>query len=567
VSISKGVNFTLNAQNNGAAAMRGFQNGLAAVDKQARALNTSNTSMMRGMSANRRAFQQIGFQVTDFSVQIAGGQSAMLAFIQQGGQVLQFFGMWGAVMAGFLSVFGTLAYIFVKTGHSIGELRSALGVLPIEMEALRAIAAAVRDAFIDMANVLINNLDRIIIYAGVLVAFFAGRWVMAMLAAATSVGSLSAALVFLRGAIMRTGFGVIIIAIGELVYRFMQLVDAVGGFGTALGMIKDVALEVFDRIVLSMGLLPAAMSAAANNMAAFFIGKLQDMVYAFMDFTDGVAQGLNELFGTSLQGADLTQLSGDLDQVRLDFKSAGIAAENSYGAMMRGVRAPLASVKALSDAIAKVKDGSIDVRDLWGGADAADAGGGKGGGGDKTAKVKEEVDKIKKMYEDLSSSISSTMQQGFKSVLKGTMSVTDYLSDVLDKIADQIFDILMTPVFNKISGGIAGGIMRAIGMPSFAGGGGTGNGSRSGGLDGQGGFMALLHPQETVVDHAMGQSTRGGSGSTVEIIVRESPSFASSVETIARDSSVKITRAGIQEYDTKQLATSMMRVQSSPRMR
>jgi Prophage tail length tape measure protein len=545
---------------------KGYAEALRRLQTAAVASGATNTSMMRGMSANRRAFQQIGFQVTDFSVQIAGGQSAMLAFIQQGGQVLQFFGLWGAVMAGFLSVFGTLAYIFVKTGHSIGELRSALGVLPIEMEALRAIAAAVRDAFIDMANVLINNLDRIIIYAGVLVAFFAGRWVMAMLAAATGVGSLSAALVFLRGAIMRTGFGVIIIAIGELVYRFMQLVDAVGGFGTALGMIKDVALEVFDRIVLSMGLLPAAMSAAANNMAAFFIGKLQDMVYAFMDFTDGVAQGLNELFGTSLQGADLTQLSGDLDQVRLDFKSAGIAAENSYGAMMSGVRAPLASVKALSDAIAKVKDGSIDVRDLWGGATADEDGKGKGGGS-QVDKVKEEVDKIKKMYEDLSSSISSTMQQGFKSVLKGTMSVTDYLSDVLDKIADQIFDILMTPVFNKISGGIAGGIMRAIGMPSFAGGGGTGNGSRSGGLDGQGGFMALLHPQETVVDHAMGQSMRGGSGGTVEIIVRESPSFASSVETIARDSSVKITRAGIQEYDTKQLATSMMRVQSSPRMR
>jgi hypothetical protein len=43
---------------------------------------------------------------------------------------------------------------------------------------------------------------------------------------------------------------------------------------------------------------------------------------------------------------------------------------------------------------------------------------------------------------------------------------------------------------------------------SFAGGGYTGGGSRSGGLDGQGGFMAMLHPQETVIDHARG----GGSG-------------------------------------------------------
>jgi hypothetical protein len=36
---------------------------------------------------------------------------------------------------------------------------------------------------------------------------------------------------------------------------------------------------------------------------------------------------------------------------------------------------------------------------------------------------------------------------------------------------------------------------------SFAGGGYTGSGSRTGGLDGRGGFPAILHPNETVIDH------------------------------------------------------------------
>jgi TP901 family phage tail tape measure protein/lambda family phage tail tape measure protein len=44
----------------------------------------------------------------------------------------------------------------------------------------------------------------------------------------------------------------------------------------------------------------------------------------------------------------------------------------------------------------------------------------------------------------------------------------------------------------------------------FAGGGYTGNAPRSGGLDGQGGFLAMLHPRETVVDHHRGQSTAAG---------------------------------------------------------
>ena len=47
-------------------------------------------------------------------------------------------------------------------------------------------------------------------------------------------------------------------------------------------------------------------------------------------------------------------------------------------------------------------------------------------------------------------------------------------------------------------------------MGDFDGGGYTGNGPRSGGLDGKGGFMAMLHPRETVVDH-----TKGGSSGVV----------------------------------------------------
>lgn len=50
----------------------------------------------------------------------------------------------------------------------------------------------------------------------------------------------------------------------------------------------------------------------------------------------------------------------------------------------------------------------------------------------------------------------------------------------------------------------------AVGM-SFDGGGYTGSGPRSGGLDGKGGFLAMMHPQETVIDHTK-QRGNGGSG-------------------------------------------------------
>lgn len=60
---------------------------------------------------------------------------------------------------------------------------------------------------------------------------------------------------------------------------------------------------------------------------------------------------------------------------------------------------------------------------------------------------------------------------------------------------------------------MAGGVIAAglgqvaqIKAQSFDGGGFTGSGGRSGGMDGKGGFHAILHPNETVIDHTKGQS-------------------------------------------------------------
>jgi uncharacterized protein Yka (UPF0111/DUF47 family) len=45
--------------------------------------------------------------------------------------------------------------------------------------------------------------------------------------------------------------------------------------------------------------------------------------------------------------------------------------------------------------------------------------------------------------------------------------------------------------------------------PSFEGGGFTGYGARTGGIDQKGGFPAILHPNETIVDHTKGQQSQG----------------------------------------------------------
>jgi len=54
-------------------------------------------------------------------------------------------------------------------------------------------------------------------------------------------------------------------------------------------------------------------------------------------------------------------------------------------------------------------------------------------------------------------------------------------------------------------------INAADAIQDFDGGGYTGMGIRAGGIDGKGGFPAILHPNETVIDHTKGQ----GMGATV----------------------------------------------------
>ena len=83
---------------------------------------------------------------------------------------------------------------------------------------------------------------------------------------------------------------------------------------------------------------------------------------------------------------------------------------------------------------------------------------------------------------------------------------------------------------------MAGGVIAAgmgqvaqIKSQSFEGGGFTGNGARSGGLDGKGGFPAMLHPNESVIDHTKGQAggitiinnvDASGSGADVDMKIR-----------------------------------------------
>jgi hypothetical protein len=101
------------------------------------------------------------------------------------------------------------------------------------------------------------------------------------------------------------------------------------------------------------------------------------------------------------------------------------------------------------------------------------------------------------------------LRDAFSSTFNDLFTQGMKFGDLLKKLAFDAINIqFLTPAAQKAGSAVSTAFTALFN--SFDGGGYTGAGSRSGGLDGKGGFMAMLHPNETVLDHTRGQGMGGG---------------------------------------------------------
>lgn len=203
----------------------------------------------------------------------------------------------------------------VLDGDALAALRRtevALGTVSLVFEGLRnRIAVAVAPSLEALALVFValasdggilrraiaglgENLGRLTTYAGTFAAVMAGRWVAGLALAALSVRGLATALVVLRGVLIRTGIGALIVGAGELVYQFTRLVSGAGGFGEAMSLLKDLASEVWGRMGLALDAALARMAAGWEGLKASALTALDGAltgVASFGDRTAAVFQG------------------------------------------------------------------------------------------------------------------------------------------------------------------------------------------------------------------------------------------------------------------------------------
>ncbi|MFU8899456.1 MAG: phage tail tape measure C-terminal domain-containing protein [Roseinatronobacter sp.] len=137
-------------------------------------------------------------------------------------------------------------------------------------------------------QLIFDNLGRLASIALAFAGFMAGRFVAGMVAAALSVRGLATALVFLRGAIIRTGIGALIVGAGELIYWFGQLVQSTGGFSEALTMLADVAREVWSRMGLGLQGLNLVAQASWLRFKALAAEALDATLQTVVAFANSV---------------------------------------------------------------------------------------------------------------------------------------------------------------------------------------------------------------------------------------------------------------------------------------
>jgi len=205
-------------------------------------------------------------------------------------------------------------------------------------------------------------------------ASFAGvlgiRLVASLTAAALGVGKLALSMKVLRAAIIRTGIGALIVGAGELIYWFGRLVKGAGGFGEALRLLKNVAVEVWTRIGDSAWSIVLRMRAVGNRLKATWfdaLAAMQDKWARFLKTISGALFRIPGMDGLAMDigyeaafaGQAVDQLRRTAEEFRYYAGNLGDQADILAGNITR----PLESMTALRDAMKGAGDDGAQALD------------------------------------------------------------------------------------------------------------------------------------------------------------------------------------------------------------
>ena len=178
--------------------------------------------------------------------------------------------------------------VIPQIAPALGAVADALAGLLLEASKHPAVFTAVASAFLAVKSGVLPLLQ---LFGGTLKDGFDLITGGASKLATFLRGGLSAGLklvrsglISLRGALLSTGIGVVIVLAGVLLSKFLTLVKGAGSVSNAFALLGNVAKEIWQRIALGAQLMGKLLSVAWNETLAFLFGGLDKGLRAAMKF-------------------------------------------------------------------------------------------------------------------------------------------------------------------------------------------------------------------------------------------------------------------------------------------
>ena len=456
---------------------------MARTAKQGRALNNQMRLIRGGVG-------QLGHQFQDIAVQFQGGQSPFLILGQQGSQIVSLMGPHGAMVGAFVAIGAAIAGSMLPNLFGATE---ALSALEKEGESLV-------DRFDELDGVLkadairrnaqeIANLDEVISDAQKEMAELADKYMLVNAVSKKVTGSEK------RLAEGLTELAVRIELASEAKGKLQKKTDGTSDATENLIKKLEKEAEALGKTKSELIFLDEAYKGALPTDQK----RIEIAAQKIKAYEDELAAQKELAKETAKSNAEEAKAASSLEGLQKSLLSRSEAIDYAYGKELAIIQAAL-DKKIILEAEASKMIEQINAK--------------------RTQKTQDE---------QIAGAAAMTQKMGEALGEQTALGKAAFAAQKALAVAQILVDTERAAIAAGAQasglGGIAGFFASAAGIrtvgyasaamvasqaaASFEGGGFTGSGSRSGGVDGKGGFSAILHPNETVIDHTKGQGANG----------------------------------------------------------
>lgn len=420
---------------------------------------------------------------------------------------------------------------FAAEGKITGSVIANAIIKPLEdvREQAGGMAATITDAFVILNNNVtqaIGTLDKAtgassavasaIIYLAenlnILPPIIGGIAAVLFTAMIPALVSATAAMWAFTASMLANPFTAVVLVIGLLVARIITLIQEIGGIGVAFQMVQIIALDVWTRITAGGNALVATLQGSALRIKAAFSSAFIEIDAAFTNMISSMGPAGEWLgFNAEAMQTRVAAMRKDAEGLNLAADEAFASAANFWSTAQNGMRLDPAGMGAgwkefnaeFNGAAEQIETGMTNVATATGAAN------------DNTKKLTESTGYLKDAQQQLNEQYEfgkSTLGSFFSDLKSGITSGESMWEsfgkaavNALDRIANKALEMASNSIWDMIFGAIGGNFIGGTpgaaplqlgfqkGIPGFATGGYTGDGSNSS-------VAGLVHANEFVLN-------------------------------------------------------------------